>query len=93
MKTEVYSWRVSTEVKSNLERAARRRKLSLSAILDIAAREWLSKNESDEDDAARQLAIHKAAAACFGTINGGDQLRSANASQAVKQRLRRRYAR
>jgi hypothetical protein len=41
MKTEVYSWRVSTNVKAGLEREARRRKTSVSAILDMAAQEWL----------------------------------------------------
>ena len=43
MKTEVYSWRVSTELKTGLEREARRRKISLAAALDIAAHEWLTK--------------------------------------------------
>jgi hypothetical protein len=43
MKTEVYSWRVSRELKSGLEREARRRKLSLSAVLDLAVLEGLDK--------------------------------------------------
>jgi hypothetical protein len=41
MKTEVYSWRVSPDIKTGLEREARRRKMSVSAVLDLAAREWL----------------------------------------------------
>ncbi len=44
MKSKVYSWRVSTELKTKLEREARRRKTSFSDILDLAAREWLTKS-------------------------------------------------
>ena len=43
MKTEVYSWRVSTDLKMSLEREARRRRAALSAVLDMTAREWLNK--------------------------------------------------
>jgi len=43
MKTEVYCWRVSTDLKNSLEREARRRKVSLSAVLDLAARTWLDE--------------------------------------------------
>ena len=49
MKSEVYSWRVSTELKSGLEREARRRKISVSAVLDLAAREWLKTGGADID--------------------------------------------
>ena len=34
MKTEVATWRVSPDVKTSLEREARRRKISMSAALD-----------------------------------------------------------
>ena len=54
MKTEVYSWRVSADLKTDLEREARRRNISLSAALDLAAQEWLAKHNGDEDDDARQ---------------------------------------
>ena len=47
MKTEVYSWRVSADLKTGLEREARRRKISLSAALDLAAQEWLNKRDVD----------------------------------------------
>ena len=43
MKTEVYSWRVATDIKTGLEREARRRRISLAAVLDLAAEEWLKK--------------------------------------------------
>jgi hypothetical protein len=38
IKTEVYSWRLSQEVKTELEREARRRKISVAALLEEAAR-------------------------------------------------------
>jgi len=43
MKSEIYSWRVSTDIKTNLEREARRRGMSLAAVLDLAAEEWLKR--------------------------------------------------
>jgi len=43
MKTEVYSWRVWQEVKTELEREARRRKMSAAALIEVAARELLIK--------------------------------------------------
>ena len=57
MKTEVYSWRVSSDVKTSLDREARRRKISMSAALDLAAREWLQKSglTSEGDEEQRRL--------------------------------------
>jgi hypothetical protein len=93
MKTEVYSWRVSSDVKTSLEREARRRKISMSAALDAAAREWLQKsgmtNEGDEE----QRRLQKAASKWLGTLASGNAQRSETASQAVRERLRRRYGR
>ena len=93
MKTEVYSWRVSSDIKTSLEREARRRKISMSAALDAAAREWLQKsgmaNEGDEG----QLRLHKAASRFLGALAGEDGRRSETVSQSVRQRLRRRYGR
>jgi hypothetical protein len=93
MKTEVYSWRVSTELKMSLEREARRRKVSLSKVLDAAAEEWLKSNSADSDDDREQKHIHEAAAKSFGTITGGGLHRSENVRQIVRERLRQRYGR
>ena len=91
MKSEVYSWRLSTDLKTGLEREARRRKISLSAALDIAAQEWLKKGDS-QDDAAEQARLHAAAAKAVGTIEGrpGD---AENAREIVRQRIRQRHGR
>jgi hypothetical protein len=93
MKTEVYSWRVSTDIKTSLEREARRRNLSLSRILDLAATDWLKKSASPGDDEARQRQIQQDALKCFGVIAGGNPRRSENAQNAVRQRIRRRHGR
>ena len=93
MKTEVYSWRVSSDVKMRLEREARRRKISVAAALDVATREWLEKSRAEHDDGKAQLKLHEAASKYFGALASGNMHRSENARQAVRQRLRRRYGR
>jgi hypothetical protein len=90
MKTEVYSWRVSRELKSGLEREARRRKLSLSAVLDLAALEWLNKSGPETGSEEEQLRLHMSAGKAFGSIAGEDPSRSTNVRQSVRERLRRK---
>jgi len=93
MKTEVYSWRVSAELKSGLEREARRRKLSLSAVLDLAAREWLQNREGDTESEEEQARLHQSASRHFGAFASGNPDRSKNARKSVRGRLQRRYGR
>ena len=90
MKTEVYSWRVSAELKMGLEQEAHRRKICLAALLDLAARDWLKKGGSELEDDDEQVRLHKAASECLGAFAGGDPQRSKKAREAVLQRLRRR---
>ena len=93
MKTEVYSWRVSSDIKTGLEREARRRKISMSAALDLAAREWLRNSgvENEGDEGQRQL--HKAASRWLGALASGNTRRSETAAQSARRRLRQRYGR
>ena len=93
MKTEVYSWRVSSDIKSGLEREARRRKISVSAALDLAAREWLLKTSMAGGDHEAQHRLKKAAAKWLGALASGDARRSEKVSETVRQRLRRSYDR
>jgi hypothetical protein len=79
MKSEVYSWRVSTDIKANREREARRRGISLAAVLDLAVEEWLKKSAAGIDDDVNQLRLRQAALECIGSLAGGDPLRSQNA--------------
>lgn len=93
MKTEVYSWRVSRELKSGLEREARRSGKSLSAVLDIAAKQWLAgiRPALAEEDEQRRL--HEAAAQCFGTISRVDRRPGEAVRDAVRRRLQQRHGR
>jgi hypothetical protein len=93
MKTEVYSWRVSSDVKTSLEREARRRKISMSAALDLAAREWLQKSGLTSEGDEEQRRLQKAASKWLGTLASGNARRSQTASQSVRDRLRQRYGR
>jgi hypothetical protein len=93
MKTEVYSWRVSAELKTVLEREARRRKISLATALDLAAQEWLKKSEADNGDEREQKRIREAAAKAIGAISGDDPGRSENVRSLMQESLRRRYGR
>jgi len=60
MKTEVYSWRLSAELKAELEGQARHESKSLSALLQEIASDGLRarRNGSSSDD-AEQAAIRK----------------------------------
>lgn len=91
MKTEVYSWRVSTDLKTGLEREARRRHVSLSVILDMATREWLTKNSAGNDEEEEQQTLHRSASECFGIFASGNSHRSETVRQRVRQRIRQRY--
>jgi len=93
MKTEVYSWRVSSDVKTSLEREARRRKISMSAALDSAAREWLLKSGVSNEGNEEQRRLQEAASRWLGTLASGNARRSETAAQNVRDRLRRRYGR
>ena len=93
MKTEVYSWRVSSDVKTSLEREARRRKISMSAALDTAAREWLQKSAAANEGDGEQRCLQKAASKWLGALASGNAQRSETASQDVRDRLRRHYGR
>jgi hypothetical protein len=93
MKTEVYSWRLSSDLKSDLERASRLRKLSTSSILDQAVRDWLKKGNEDVADNEVQRRLHAAAANCVGVLAGSNPRRAETARQAIRQRLGRRHGR
>jgi len=93
MKTEVYSWRLSGELKSDLERQARLRKVSVSTVLETAVRDWLKKSNADVPGDQAQRRLHTAAARCLGVLAGLNSRRAETAREVVRKRLRRRYAR
>ncbi len=93
MKTEVYTWRLSPALKTSLEHEARRRKISMSAALDLAAREWLDKGSAAHDGDEEQLRLKEAASRLLGTLASGNRRRAETASQTLRQRLRKRHGR
>jgi len=93
MKTEVYRWRVSTELKTVLEREARRRKISLAKALDLAAQEWLKNGGAGKDDDREQKRPHDAALKAIATIAGDDPRRAENAREILRRLIRKRHGR
>lgn len=92
-KTNVYSWRLSSDLKSALQEAAREEGESVAELLERIARGWLRESEERrvEDEAAQRRLLARAME-CVGTISGGDPDRSAKTRQAVRDRLARRRA-
>jgi hypothetical protein len=69
-KNEVYSWRLSTDLKMRLEAAARDEKTSVSTILDRVVREWLAqRSQGEEDDAEQQRRLRERVMKVVGTIS------------------------
>ncbi|MGH9430365.1 MAG: hypothetical protein ACRD3T_02355 [Terriglobia bacterium] len=93
MKTEVYSWRLSGEVKADIEREARARKVPVSYILDVAVRDWLKKSGADPEGEEAQRRLHAAASRCLGVLAGGNPHRAETVRGAIRERLRHRHAR
>ena len=92
MKTEVYSWRLSTRKKSELEEGARRNGTSLAALLHEITDDWLDDHRNGNlDDEAEQAAIRKRVAAAIGSIKGTDPTRSSRASELVREIIRRKH--
>jgi hypothetical protein len=94
MKGEVYSWRLSRELKDHLEEAARREGLSVARLLERIARDWLkARASSAEDDEAEQKRIRARAMRFVGSVQGGDPDRAAKARERVREVLARKYGR
>jgi len=93
MRTEVYSWRLSEDLKSEVERAARARQEPFSATLERAVRDWLKKSAPEEDEEAKQQRLHAEAESYFGILSGKRRDRSEQVRALVRARLGRRYAR
>ena len=90
MKTRVYSWRLAESLKSDLEREARLRSLSVSSLLDLAVTEWLNKSALRAGDRGRQAKLHASVAPCLGAFAGGSPRRSESVRALVRQRINRR---
>jgi len=87
-KTEVYSWRVSREVKEALEEESRERGVSMASLVEEAVVEYLARpaSEAAEDEAEQQRILARAAP-FFGSIHGGDPDRASQVRERVRARL------
>jgi Ribbon-helix-helix protein, copG family len=93
MKTEVYSWRLSVELKAGLEEQARREGRSVSALLEELASQGLRvRRNGESDDEAQQSAIRKRAQSAIGSIRGSDPTRSERAGQLVREIIVKKHA-
>ena len=86
-KSEVYSWRVATEVKAALEHEARREGQSVGGLLERITMEWLTARGGVTDRDDEQARLHSVAARTFGTLAGGNPDRSTTVRNVVRQRL------
>ena len=91
-KSEIYSWRLSREIKAILEDEARRQHTSLAGVLDRIVQEWRRRRESPDDDSAEQARLHAAAAKSFGRIAGKHPYSAARTREVIRQRLTRPHA-
>ena len=91
-KSEVYSWRLTRDLKSLLEQAARSESTSVADLLERIVQDWLERHEPGGDEEA-QRRLQRAAAATFGAVRGGDPSRATRARDLVRSRVRRRHAR
>jgi hypothetical protein len=94
MKTEVYSWRVSADLKEALEGEARRENISLAALLDRMARKWVKDHEAERlEDEAEQRRLHAEAAKYMGAISGGGPYTAEFVRKKIQENLTRKYGR
>lgn len=93
MKTKAYRWRLSASLKTELEQVARLRKVPVSRLLELAARDWLAKNALDVSSEEEQRRIHAAADKWIGAFASGHPKGSENIRKVVRKRLARKFAR
>ena len=86
-KTEVYSWRVDSDLKQRLEAEARAEKTSVGALLDRIVRDWFGRGPRHEDDEALQRRLHAEFLKVVGTINSGDPYGSEQFKDRVRAKL------
>lgn len=89
-KSEVYSWRLSSQMKRLLERAARREKQNISTLLEKIVTTALRNGviAGEEEEFARQARLHAAALATIGRLNSGRRDRSTRVRELVRRKLR-----
>jgi hypothetical protein len=94
-KSEIYSWRLSTRLKTELEAAAKAEKASIDTILDRLVRAWLAKrtpSEEGEDDAGQQRRMRERLLKAVGTVSvGGPSATNAEVRKVMGEYLEAKY--
>ena len=94
MKEQVYSWRISAQKKAELESEARRKGTSLAQLLDQITADWMhQRRNSRNGDEAEQARIRKRVETVIGSLAGGNPHRASQASQRVREIIRRKHER
>lgn len=91
-KDEIYSWRVSSDMKAALERAARAQGKSIAQLLERLVASWLESTGGGAEDDDEQRRLHQAAARWLGKLRGQDPSRSERAREDLRARLKNRRA-
>jgi hypothetical protein len=87
-KSEVYSWRLAPDLKSQLEERAREEGIGLAALLEHISREWLrAKAAASSGDAREQARIKAAAMRAIGSLRSGDPELAERAGERLQERL------
>jgi hypothetical protein len=95
IKSEVYSWRVSPQMKRALEETARREKQSVSALLERIVNEAFRNGMRGrvEDEAILQKRLHAAGMAAIGKLKSGRSDRSKRVRERVRRGLWQQHGR
>ena len=94
MKTDVYSWRLSSHLKSELQEAARAERKSLADLLEEIAKDWLQRaHHQSRDEDERQRRLREEVLKLAGTISGGRPDRAESVQSEVRARIAHRHGR
>jgi hypothetical protein len=91
MKSEVYSWRLSAELKAEIEEQARSESKSMSALLEELASNGLrDRRRGRSGRAAVRAILLRRVLPTVGTIRSGDPNLASNVSRTVRARIARK---
>jgi hypothetical protein len=91
MKSEVYSWRLTPEMKMRLEAEARSSGQSLAEVLEEISANWLDERQGSYDDEMEAGGLRKRIMATVGTIRGEDPQRASRSKELVREIIRRKH--
>jgi len=92
-KTEVYSWRISPQIKRTLEQEARREGTSVAVLLERITKEWILSRTDREGDDEKQAHLRASVNRTIGAISGSNPNRAAQARATIRKRILLRHGR